>query len=113
MKDMSEAEKKKTDVEWTFLEAGFGVSGSNCGLNHVWHDGTNYLFGLVTVCMMYPRPHEFRIRTFAIIHVMKPEYADPCEVLARLCCGRLWQGRLGGVWNVWVEPSIGWGCGVE
>ena len=95
MKEMSE-EEKKTDVEWTFLEAGFGVSGSNRGPNHVWHDGTNYLFGLMTACMMHPRPRDFEIRTFAIIQVMKPEHADPCEVLASLCGGTYgrkgWEG---------------------
>jgi hypothetical protein len=95
MKEMSEVEKK-TDVEWTFLEAGFGVSGSGRGPNHVWHDGTNYLFGLVTACMMQPRPHDFGIKTFVIFHVMKPEHADPCEVLMSLCGGTYgkkgWEG---------------------
>lgn len=109
MREMDE-EEKKTDVEWTFIEAGFGVSGSDHGSNHVWHDGTNYLFGLVTACMLHPRPQDFRIRTFVIFHVVRPEHADPCEVLGSLCGGTY--GRKG--WEAFgmhgLNPSLAGGA---
>jgi hypothetical protein len=101
LKEM-EPEQLQEPFPWCFQEVGFGQHGATRGLMNVFHDGTNYLFGLFTACLMKLYPRVFEIKAFAVMDVWKPEHADPCEILGSLCGGTYGQGDWMGLNPSWA-----------
>lgn len=91
-KDMS-AGKKKEPFPWCFQEVGFGSRASSWGPQHVYHNGTNYLFGVFTASLMSLYPRSFDITTYAVMAVMQPAHVDGCEVLGSLIGGSYGKGK--------------------
>jgi hypothetical protein len=101
LKEM-EPEQLQEPFPWCFQEVGFGQHGAARGLMNVFHDGTNYLFGLFTACLMKLYPRVFEIKAFAVMDVWKPEHADSCEILGSLCGGTYGQGDWMGLNPSWA-----------
>jgi hypothetical protein len=72
---------------WCFAEAGFGIHGEKRNRDHHYHDGTNYLFGLLTAIIRVEWPDDFEILGLTVNIVVHPTHANGAEGIASILNG--------------------------
>lgn len=90
---VEKARSEMTDEEfrepfpWCFSEAGFGIHGEKRTRDHHYHDGTNYLFGLLTAILRVEWPGQFEILGLTVHIVAHPSHANGAEGFASVLNG--------------------------
>ena len=74
-------------LPWCFSEVGFGIEQKSRAGDHHVHDGTNYLFGLVTAVMWSKFPQEFSLMSLSMNFVAKPGHTNLSETLVSIIHG--------------------------
>jgi hypothetical protein len=74
-------------LPWCFSEVGFGINQKSRALDHHVHDGTNYLFGLVTAVMWSKFPDEFTFMSLSMNFVARAEHANLSETIVSIIHG--------------------------